>query len=312
MTPSTPNSPNPGEETVENPGGESRAGETDAARKLAELLEGDESEPTSEERAAPPPASPRGGIGRFLGPLAGGALLLGKLKGALGALKFLVFLKSGLSLILFVAVEAFAFGWPSAVVLTVLLLIMSAGRLLALRLQKREASPMIFIPFMGGGAGAKRPAATATGDAFVAIMGPIFGCAAAFACLGAYFSTDSRFWLVMASLAFGLNLFQIIPSPALAGGSIAAMISPKLLLPGMGLMLLIAPGSPILWIIALMSLPYAWSMWKVDHRSVPYLAGVTTAERWRYGLGLLVLGLALAAGNRFCDDRLLELRRYLG
>ncbi|MFM7322396.1 MAG: hypothetical protein ACKO5K_12850 [Armatimonadota bacterium] len=306
----TPTEPNPGEEPAANPGGESPIAPPNTPTTLADLISNDGPEPMAGEPTVPPPG--RSGFGRFLGPLAGGALLLGKLKGVLGALKFLVFLKSGLSLVLFVAVEAFAFGWPSAVVLTVLLMIMSAGRLLALRLQKREASPMIFIPFLGGGAGSKAPSATATGDAFVAIMGPIFGAAAALACLGAYFSTDSRFWLVMASMAFGLNLFQIIPSPALAGGSIAAMISPKLLLPGMGLMLLIAPGSPILWIIALMSLPYAWSMWKVDHRTVPYLAGVTTAERWRYGLGLLVLGLALAAGNRFCDDRLLELRRYLG
>jgi hypothetical protein len=258
------------------------------------------------------PRQSRGGIGRFLGPLAGGALLLGKLKGLIGALKFLTILKSGGSLLLFVAVEAFAFGWPSAVVITALLVTLSLGRLFALRLQRRPASPMVFIPFLGGGAGARTRGEVATEDAFVAIMGPVFGTGAALGLAAAYATTDQKFWLVMASIAFTLNLFQILPAPGLAGGSIALMISPKLLLPGIVVLLLVAWQSIIVWFIALMALPYAIAMWKAKPSEDPYLARVTSADRWKYGLTLLAIAVVLGLGSRFCDDRLHELRELLG
>jgi len=261
----------------------------------------------------PDPKPSRGaGLGRFLGPLAGGALLLGKLKGLLGALKFLAFFKSGASLLLFVLIEAWAFGWPSAVVITALLVTMSLGRLFALKLQRRQATPMIFIPFLGGGAGAKARGEIATQDAFVSIMGPVFGAVSALVCAGLYLNTDSKFWLVMASLAFMLNLFQLLPAPGLAGGSIALLISPKLLLPGIAVLLLVGWQSILVWFIALMALPYAFMMWKAKPSDDPYLARVTSADRWKYGLSLLAIALVLGLGNRFCDDRLHELRQFLG
>ena len=258
------------------------------------------------------PKQARPGLGRYFGPLAGGALLLTKLKGFLGALKFLTFLKSGASLLLFIAVEAWAFGWPSAVVITAVLLAMSVGRLLALRLQRRQASPMVFIPFLGGGAAAKTRGDVATQDAFVSLMGPVFGGVCALGCAGLYLSSENRFWLVMASIAFMINLFQLLPAPGLAGGSIALMISPKLLLPGIAILLAVGWKSPIIWVISLLALPYAWTMFKAKPSDDPYLAAVTSADRWKYGIGLLVIALVLAGGNRWCDDRIYELRRFLG
>ena len=68
----------------------------------------------------------------------------------------------------------------------------------------------------------------------------------------------------------------------------------------------------LVWFIALMALPYAFMMWKAKPSDDPYLARVTSADRWKYGLSLLAIALVLGLGNRFCDDRLHELRQFLG
>lgn len=268
--------------------------------------------PNDPQEPPPPRPGPFAAVRRLFAPAVGLFALLSKLKGLVVVAKFLPLLKSGGSLLIFAAVEAWAFGWPAAVILITLLVIHSAGHLAVLKAQRREATPFLFIPFLGGGAGARSRADVATKDALVSIMGPVFGGAAAWACIGLYLGTGSRLWLVMGSLGFLINLFQLAPVPMLDGGNIVMLLSPKLLLPGIAVLFLIAPTSPIVWILALISIPTAIALWRAKPSEDPYLAQVTAADRWRYGLAYLALGIALAVGSRFCDDQLHEIRRLVG
>jgi len=133
-----------------------------------------------------PPKKPLNGILKYL-PAAG--LLLLKGKSILGALKFLWVAKSGLSILLFVGIEAYLFGWPAAVIITVIILSMSLGRFIALKLQQRKVKALTLIPFIGGGLTAADAGETAAHDAWVGLSGPIASGLLSLSCLGIYAAT---------------------------------------------------------------------------------------------------------------------------
>ncbi|HLJ56912.1 MAG TPA: tetratricopeptide repeat protein [Chthonomonadaceae bacterium] len=242
---------------------------------------------------APVAGPPKKGIAGAIAAI--GALLL-KFKGLLVALKFLTFgkvLLTGGSMFLSMLLWSTRFGWTMAIGIVVSLLIHECGHALARRYLGLEIGAMIFIPFMGAFVSGS-PARTVGDSALVAIMGPVAGAIAATACMGFYFATGSPFWLALAMLGFYINLFNMAPGPPLDGGRIAALFSPKLLLPGLAIAVFIFHANLMIWVMAILALPSIIAAWK-HGSSHPYYRA-TARERWIYGSAYLGLAAFLGYG----------------
>lgn len=264
-------------------------------------------EPGPDERSASdtPSAKPRTGLLKYL-PAVG--LVALKAKSILGALKFLWFAKSGLSILLFVGLEAYLFGWPAAVIITVIILSMSLGRFLAYKLQHRRVKPLTLIPFIGGGLTAADAGETAAHDAWVGLSGPMASGLLSLGCLGLYMANGSRLWPVMALLGLSITLFQLAPAPFLSGGTVAMATFPKLLLPGIIILVITAPTSPIVWILGLMSLMPAIHLWRNPLPDLPYFSNVSLRTKTIIGATWILMGIVIATAYRLTSNELEFLR----
>ena len=265
-------------------------------------LESDQ--PHSDDAVNPPPKT-RGGILKFL-PAIG--LVALKAKSIIGALKFLWIAKSGLSILLFVGIEAYLFGWPAAAIITAIILSMSLGRYLILKIQNRKVKPLTLIPFIGGGLTAADAGETAAHDAWVGLSGPMASGLLSLGCLGLYMANGSRLWPVMALLGLSITLFQLAPAPFLSGGSVAMATFPKLLLPGIILLVVVAPTSPIVWILGLMSLMPAIHLWRNPLPDLPYFSNVSLRTKGIIGATWILMGVVMAIAYRLTSNELAFLR----
>ncbi|HLK59534.1 MAG TPA: hypothetical protein VKU00_23430 [Chthonomonadaceae bacterium] len=231
-----------------------------------------------------------------------------KLKGLLVALKFLTvgkLLIAGGSMMLSMFLYASAFGWPMGVGIVMLFLVHESGHALAALRLGKPIGMMVFIPFMGALV-TTGPSDTAVESAFIGIMGPVAGTLGSMVCLMPFFVTHQPFWLALAAIGFFLNLINLAPAPILDGGRIAALFSPKLLLPGLALTFLIFWRNPMIWFLALMSLPRLLSAWKTGAQS-PYYQ-VSTQDKWVYGVSYLGLVLFLLFAYTLIQTYLIALR----
>ncbi len=138
---------------------------------------------------------------------------------------------------IFVSIWFYAlfFGWKLGVVFVLLILVHELGHLLTFRNFGIPVSLPYFIPGLGAFVNSPlsgSPAQNATG----AIMGPVFGVAAAAVCWGYGAATGEPFWLVCAYLGFFLNLFNLIPALPLDGGRVVGVIDNRLYLVGAALL----------------------------------------------------------------------------
>jgi len=224
--------------------------------------------------------------------------VLTKLKFLLVALKLLTFgkfLLGGGSMLLSMWVWGMLYGWPFGVGIVLLIFIHECGHALAARLRGIPTGIMVFIPLMGAFVTTKRYGKNIVEDAFIGIMGPVFGTLAGLGCLAIYALTPSHspFWLALAQFNFFMNLFNLAPTPPLDGGWITPLFSPKLLAVGAVLLLFLVPYNPLILILALMSLPRIISGWKAKPEDSPYYQA-TAADRWRFGAAYLGLAAFLA------------------
>jgi len=224
--------------------------------------------------------------------------LLAKLKFLLVALKLLTFgkfLLGGGSMLLSMWAWGSIYGWPLGIGIVLLIFIHECGHALAARMRGIPTGIMVFIPLMGAFVTTKRYGKNIVEDAFIGIMGPVFGTLAGIACVVIYALTPSHspFWLVLAQLNFFMNLFNLAPTPPLDGGWITPLFSPKLLAVGAVLLLFLIPLNPIIGLLALMSLPRIISGWKAKPEDSPYYQA-TASDRWRFGAAYLGLAAFLA------------------
>ncbi len=230
-----------------------------------------------------------------------------KLKVLLVGLKFLTFSKlllTGGTMLLSMLVYAWRFGWPFAVGLVLLIFIHESGHALAARSLGLPIGKMVFVPFMGAFVTTGR-ARNAVEDAYVGIMGPVAGTLGGLACYACYFVTGHPFWLVLAWFNFFMNLLNLTPAPPLDGGWIAPLFSPKLLLPVLILLFFTFRHNPMVWVLALLSLPRILFAWKHGKQSAYYQA--TARDRWIYGLAWGGLAAFLAMLDTVCHDQILAL-----
>ena len=226
-----------------------------------------------------------------------------KFKGILLAAKLITagkLMLTGSTMLLSMFLWSYRFGWPMAVGLVLSIFIHECGHALAAKKLGHKLGIMVFVPFMGAFVTA-RGGKNVTEDAFVGIMGPVAGTLTAVTCVGLYAATHSHFWLVLAMLGFAINLVNLAPGRPWDGGWIAPLFSPKILLPGIVLGVIIFHANPLAWIMAIMSIPSTIHAWRHGHESPYYKAA--TRDRWTYGLvyiGLIAfLGSALLSSAAF-------------
>ncbi len=140
------------------------------------------------------------------------------------------------SIFLSIWVYALFFGWKLGVVFVLLILVHELGHLLTFRNFGIPVSLPYFIPGLGAFVNSPMTGSPAQ-NAVSAIMGPVFGVAAAAVCWGYGAATGEPFWLVCAYLGFFLNLFNLIPALPLDGGRVAGVIDNRLYLIGAALLL---------------------------------------------------------------------------
>ena len=279
--------------------------------------------------AAPPPYTPppgrppsrleqmksRGGI---LGWIASLLLLLFKIGGPVlavaGKLKFLLLgsklLLTGGSMLVSMWAWGLLYGWSFGVGLVILIFIHECGHALAARRLGIPTGIMVFIPMMGAFVTTKRGAKNIVEDAYIGIMGPVFGALSGVGCLALYWllSNHSPYWLALAQVCFLMNLFNLAPTPPLDGGWITPLFSPKLLALGAVLLLFLVPLNPLIGLLALLSLPRIISGWKANPEESDFYQA-TAADRWRYGAAYLGLAAFLALGYYGLHAHLVTLPR---
>ncbi len=261
---------------------------------------------------APPPKNPsflqrkqqKGGVA---GAIASLLLLLAKVGAPiLAVLSKLKFLLVGFKLLTFgkllltfstmlLSMWAYSrlFGWPFGIGMVMLIFIHECGHALAARLRGIPSTLMVFVPFMGAAVFRNRLGQNIAEDAFIGIMGPVVGTAAAVACVGVFAVTGNPLWLALAEWGFVVNLFNLTPTVPLDGGWIAPLFSPKLLLVGVALLFVVGFHNPLIWVLGVLSLPRIIRGWKADPKTQPYYQA-TKRDRIRYGLAYFGLAAFLA------------------
>jgi len=137
-------------------------------------------------------------------------------------------LKTAGSMILSIIVYAWFMGnFYFAAGFVLLILVHEMGHVLAMRYYGLNASPPIFIPFVGALINLREQPPNAKVEAIVRIGGPVTGTIGALACFAAYHLLPHH--PILLELAFWgifLNLFNLVPVPPLDGGRVTAAVSP--------------------------------------------------------------------------------------
>ncbi len=120
------------------------------------------------------------------------------------------------------------YGWAIAAGLVLSIFIHECGHAIAARRYGLPYMGMRFIPLVGGVVFHQKGNTTITEDAFIGIMGPVFGTLTGVAAAVVYHFTHDFFWLRLAQINFGMNAANLlIPAPPLDGHWIAAVFSKK-------------------------------------------------------------------------------------
>lgn len=212
---------------------------------------------------------------------------------------YITLLKTVGSMIVSVAVYWLFLGWQFAIGLVLLIFVHEMGHVVALRYYKLNASPPIFIPFLGALINLRQQPQDAKVEAIVGIGGPVLGTVGAVAAFAWYLTTKSELALQISYFGFFLNLFNMIPMPPLDGGRVTAAISPWFWILGLvalGAMVFddIQRGrdASILILILLVSLPRViMTLTNKQHRSGPYY-NISKRASWSIGIAyILLLGI---------------------
>ncbi|HEV7773134.1 MAG TPA: site-2 protease family protein [Conexibacter sp.] len=222
------------------------------------------SQPTMPEDVGLPPAEPRTGWRRLLGPLAVVGAILAKFKGVLLLLPKLKILTTSGSMLVSVAAYSLIWGWQFAAGFVLLLLVHEMGHVIQLRREGIEASAPTFIPFLGAVVAAKSLGDDAAAEARVGLAGPILGSIGAALLIPVWLATDNEFWQALAFTGFFLNLFNLLPVIPLDGGRAMAAMAPWMWFVGFAALvaLTIAFPNPILLIVLLFGGMETWRRWR--------------------------------------------------
>ncbi len=170
-------------------------------------------------------------------------LAAGRKRGATGILVSLGLLAiKGKFLLTFLSAAAtvwaysYMAGLTYAVGITLLIFAHELGHVWAMRSRGLPVQGMLFVPFFGAFVTGRR-GRTLGEEAFIAIMGPVWGGAAGLLCLLPYAVTQKRIFLTLLVLNQIINLGNLIPVPPLDGSRIIPLFAPKYLVSNAALVL---------------------------------------------------------------------------
>ena len=252
----------------------------------------------TEEYKAPSEETAWSRVKKALGPIAVVGVVIAKFFAKLKffllpLLKFLpILLKSGGTMLLMIWVYMQLWGWQFALGFVLLLLIHETGHLVVAKKFGLKVGAPVFIPFMGAFIALKEAPRNAWVDACVGIGGPMLGSFGALICnaLGEMFAAP--IFIALAWFGYFLNLFNLTPVGMLDGGRIVTALSRWLWLPGFALLLWfvwIYPTNFIVWVIAALSLPRIYSLFRKRTEEEQRYFEVTPSQRWI--MSILYFGL---------------------
>ena len=233
------------------------------------------------------------------GLLGAGAVLLGKSKYLIGALKLTKLASLG-SMFLTIGTYSMFFGFPYAVGMVGLITVHECGHALVMLQRGIPFSPMVFVPFMGAVIAMRNRPRDAWEDALVAFGGPVLGSVGAGAVAIAGHMTGSQLLFALADFGFMVNLFNLIPLGSMDGGRIAGALSPWAHVAGLGMGGWLAftgtIANPIFYLILLAGGYETFQRFYYPGSIPPNYYRITMAQRAAIGLGYagLVGGLVLA------------------
>ncbi|HEV3088897.1 MAG TPA: site-2 protease family protein [Candidatus Elarobacter sp.] len=192
-----------------------------------------------DERLKQPKQGTKGrGAGAAGGILVALGLAAAKIKSilaAVGLLKVFLFgpklLFSFGSIFLSLWFYALLFGWKFGIVFVLQILVHELGHYFTFRNFGVPVSLPLFIPGLGAFVSSPMTQDPAR-NAVAALMGPVFGVAAAMACWAYGLTTGEPFWIAAAYVGFFLNLFNLIPAYPFDGGRVAGAIDGRIWLVG--------------------------------------------------------------------------------
>ena len=189
------------------------------------------------------------------------------------------------SLAMFVAVYATRFSFQSLFIFVGVLLFHEGGHVLAMKIFGYRDVTMLFIPFLGALATAKKEDASLTEKVLISLAGPVPGLVIGIGLAIAFSSenplsivSDNPSWIMPLSWTLiGLNLFNLLPVYPLDGGQIADLLlfssNPYLgvlfKIFGVGILLLIGWQQPLFLVFALLialSIPYSFQIAKLQNK----------------------------------------------
>ena len=211
-----------------------------------------------------------------------------------GFLKFGKIAATGGTMLLSLLVYGSLYGWRYAAGFIGLLFAHEMGHYLAARQRGLAVGAPTFIPFVGAWIQLKEQPMNVETEAYVAAAGPFVGTVAA-TCV--YFwarDAHSGLLLAIAYSGFFLNFFNLLPLSPLDGGRITAILSPRIWLLGapMMLALMLYRPSPLLILIAIMSVPSLQRAWKYDAKAPENVAYYGVPMELKIEYGCFYLGLA--------------------
>jgi tetratricopeptide (TPR) repeat protein len=189
------------------------------------------------------------------------------------------------TLAFFIAIYATRFSSQGLFVFVGVLLLHEGGHVLAMKLCGYRDVTMLFIPFLGALATAKKEDASLTEKVLISLAGPLpglilgIGIAIALNNPGnpSTWSASNQPWLILAWTLIGLNLFNLLPIYPLDGGQVADLLlfsrNPYLGVLfksiGVGILILIGWHQPLLLVFALLialSLPHSFQVAKLQQQ----------------------------------------------
>lgn len=120
------------------------------------------------------------------------------------------------------------YGWEFAAALMLALLLHELGHILAARILRLPVTALVFVPFFGAFVLLKEPPRTVEQASFFALGGPAAGALCAVACAAGWLCTGYGFLRLLAVVGGVLNLVNLIPMFPLDGGTILAILAPRL------------------------------------------------------------------------------------
>lgn len=141
--------------------------------------------------------------------------------------KFAKFFKIGKFGLAVVSITSYAylFTWKFAIMISILLLIHEYGHIWAMKRCGLKTKGIYFIPFLGAAAVSEESFKSRRDEAYIAIMGPIFGLVLSVIFAVIYLVTKDTFFAASAGFMAMVNLFNLLPINPLDGGRIMKSIT---------------------------------------------------------------------------------------